>query len=102
MLLVLFLLFSTAWKLPRSCRDKHVERRVLGLHKSRKVVLKLTALFSLDAFAGGLMVQSMMAFWFNVRFGVEPACDWQHFLWRQYPGRNFRPAGRRAGQADRV
>ena len=25
----------------------------------------------MDAFAGGLIVQSMMAYWFHVRFGVE-------------------------------
>jgi MFS family permease len=47
-------------------------KRTLGLHQSRGVVLKLSALFALDAFAGGLIVQSMMAFWFHVRFGVEP------------------------------
>jgi MFS family permease len=47
-------------------------KRSFGLHKSRRVVLKLSALFALDAFAGGLIVQSMMAFWFHVRFGVEP------------------------------
>ncbi len=46
-------------------------RRVLGLHRSRKVVFKLSALFSLDAFAGGLLVQSMFAYWFFVRFGVD-------------------------------
>ena len=45
--------------------------RLLGLHKSRGVVLKLSALFAIDAFAGGLIVQSMMAFWFHIRFGVE-------------------------------
>ena len=45
--------------------------RVLGLHKSRKVVLKLSALFALDAFAGGLIIQSMIAYWFHVKFGVE-------------------------------
>ena len=45
--------------------------RLLGLHKSRGVVLKLSALFALDAFAGGLIVQSMMAFWFHIRFGVD-------------------------------
>jgi MFS family permease len=47
------------------------ERRILGLHKSRRVVLKLSALFALDAFAGGLIVQSMFALWFHLRFGVE-------------------------------
>ena len=46
-------------------------KRVLGLHKSRSVVLKLSALFALDAFAGGLIVQSMFALWLHMRFGVE-------------------------------
>ena len=45
----------------------------LGLHRSRGVVLKLAALFSLDAFGGGLVVQSIVAYWFHVRFGVPPA-----------------------------
>ena len=45
----------------------------LGLHRSRKVVFKLSALFSLDAFAGGFVVQSVVAYWFHARYGVEPA-----------------------------
>jgi predicted MFS family arabinose efflux permease len=45
---------------------------MLGLHKSRRVVFKLSALFSLDAFAGGFVVSSFVAYWFNVRFGAEP------------------------------
>jgi len=44
-----------------------------GLHKSRRVVFKLSALFSLDAFAGGFVLQSLVAYWFHVRFGVQPA-----------------------------
>ena len=48
-------------------------RTRLGLHKSQKVVLRLSALFALDAFAGGFVVQSIMAFWFHEKFGVEPA-----------------------------
>jgi MFS family permease len=50
-----------------------VPRLRLGLHRSRGVVLKLAALFSLDAFGGGLVVQSIVAYWFHVRFGVPPA-----------------------------
>jgi hypothetical protein len=46
-------------------------RRVFGLHRSRRVVLKLSALFALDAFAGGFVLQSIMAFWFHVRFGAD-------------------------------
>src|SRR6201987_4345629 len=45
----------------------------LGLHRSRRVVLKLSALFGLDAFAGGFVVQSLIAYWFHVRFGAQPA-----------------------------
>jgi len=45
----------------------------LGLHRSRGVVLKLSSLFMLDSFAGGLVIQSLIAYWFYIRFGVEPA-----------------------------
>ncbi|HED04431.1 MAG TPA: MFS transporter [Candidatus Fraserbacteria bacterium] len=44
-----------------------------GLHRSRRVVLRLSALFALDAFGGGLVIQSIVAYWFHIRFGVEPA-----------------------------
>jgi hypothetical protein len=47
--------------------------RWLGLHRSNRVVLKLSALFGLDAFAGGFVVQSLVAYWFQVRFRVDPA-----------------------------
>ncbi|HJW73102.1 MAG TPA: MFS transporter [Geothrix sp.] len=43
-----------------------------GLHASKGVVLKLSALFSLDAFAGGFVIQSIVAYWFHVKFGVAP------------------------------
>ena len=46
-------------------------KHILGLHKSRQVVFKLSSLFALDAFAGGLLVQSMLAYWFHVKFGVD-------------------------------
>ncbi len=48
-------------------------RSRLGLHRSQGVVLKLSALFALDAFGGGFVIQSIMAYWFYLRFGVEPA-----------------------------
>jgi MFS family permease len=35
------------------------------------VVAKLSSLFALDAFAGGLIIQSIMAYWFHVRFAVD-------------------------------
>jgi MFS family permease len=45
----------------------------LGLHQSMGIVLKLSGLFALDAFAGGFVLQSIMAYWFYVRFGADPA-----------------------------
>jgi predicted MFS family arabinose efflux permease len=45
----------------------------MGLHRSRGIVLRLSALFAMDAFAGGFIVQSLVAYWFHLRFGVEPA-----------------------------
>jgi MFS family permease len=45
----------------------------LGLPRSRGIVLRLSALFSVDAFAGGFVIQSLVAYWFHTRFGVEPA-----------------------------
>jgi MFS family permease len=43
-----------------------------GLHRSWGIVLKLSALFALDAFAGGFVLQSIMAYWFYVRFRADP------------------------------
>ena len=45
----------------------------LGLHRSRGIVARLSALFALDAFAGGFVLQSVMAYWFHVRFGANVA-----------------------------
>jgi predicted MFS family arabinose efflux permease len=68
LLLVLFLWLSPAIEITEPASTV---KRTLGLHRSRAVVLKLSALFALDAFAGGLIVQSMIAYWFHVKFGVD-------------------------------
>ena len=68
LLLILFMGVSPAIEVTRDAvKIKHP----LGLHRSRNVVLKLSALFALDAFAGGLIVQSMIAYWFHVKYGVD-------------------------------
>ncbi len=48
------------------------ERRFLGVHRSTGTVARLGALFGLDAFAGGLVVQSLVAYWFFLRWGFDP------------------------------
>ena len=69
-LTILFLNVSPAIEVNQSTAEKPAQH-ILGLHRSRKVVFKLSALFALDAFAGGLIVQSMIAYWFHVKFGIE-------------------------------
>jgi len=44
-----------------------------GVRYSHQIVLKLSGLFALDSFAGGFVVQSLAAYWFYLRFGVNPA-----------------------------
>ena len=39
--------------------------------KSKKIILKLSSLFALDSFAGGFVIQSIVAFWFFTKFGVD-------------------------------
>jgi MFS family permease len=52
-----------------------------GLDRSRDVVVKLSALFALDAFGGGFVVQSFAAYWFYLRFGVNPGTLGAIFFW---------------------
>jgi predicted MFS family arabinose efflux permease len=49
-----------------------LERR-FGLHRSQKTVFRLSALFALDAFAGGMVIQSFLSLWFHQRYGVDVA-----------------------------
>jgi MFS family permease len=46
--------------------------RLSGLHESQGVILRLSGLFALDSFGGGFVVQSFAAYWFYLRFGVDP------------------------------
>jgi MFS family permease len=53
--------------------DDGIARR-LGLgRRSRGIVGRLSLFFSIDAFGGGFVPQSLMAYWFHLRYGVEPA-----------------------------
>lgn len=56
-------------------------RTVLGLGRSRSVVLKLSALFALDSFAGAFVIQSFAAYWFYLKFGAEPKTLGAIFFW---------------------
>lgn len=51
------------------------------LAASRRVVVRLAALFSVDAFAGGLVINSLMALWLFQRFGFSLAAAGAFFFW---------------------
>src|SRR5229473_1940100 len=53
----------------------------LGIGRSRHVVVKLSSLFALDSFAGGFVIQSFAAYWFYLRFGVNPGTLGVIFFW---------------------
>lgn len=57
---------------PARTRENDKALGVLGLGRSRAAVLQLAALQAVDAFAGGFIMQSLVAYWFHLRFGVGP------------------------------
>ena len=66
-------------------RLPHVQMREAAAHTplgpSRKIVYKLAALFSLDSFAGGLAVQSLLALWLFERFDLSLSAASLFFFW---------------------
>lgn len=60
-------------------RDKPAPPVPLGV--SRPTVLRLAALFSIDAFAGGLVVNSLLALWLFQRFDLSLAAAGHFFFW---------------------
>jgi hypothetical protein len=56
-------------------------RKFLGVGHSRSIVFKLSSLFALDSFGGGFVVQSFAAYWFYLRFGVQPVRLGVIFFW---------------------
>ena len=61
--------------------DPQAQASIAPLGPSRGVVLRLAALFSVDAFAGGLVVNSLLALWLFERFGLSLAQAGVYFFW---------------------
>lgn len=66
--------------LPKSL-DAETSQTKAPLDRSKKTVYALAALFSLDAFGGGFVVQSMVVLWLYQRFGMSPAVAGTVFFW---------------------
>jgi predicted MFS family arabinose efflux permease len=73
---VAFLIYR---RLPPDAAEE--EHRATPLRQSRRIVLMLAALFSLDAFGGGFLVQSLLALWLFERFGLSLAAAGAIFFW---------------------
>ncbi len=58
---------------------QRTSRAALG--PSRRVVWRLAALFSVDSFAGGLVLNSLLALWLFERFGLSLASAGAFFFW---------------------
>jgi MFS family permease len=63
---------------PRPDRD---DARQAPLGPSKGIVYRLTALFAVDAFGGGLLVQSIVALWLFQVFGISAASVASLFFW---------------------
>lgn len=61
--------------------EPHVASVRTPLGPSRRIVTRLALLFSVDAFAGGLVVNSLLALWLMQRFGLSPGAAGQFFFW---------------------
>jgi MFS family permease len=57
------------------------ERTAAPLGPSRGIVWRLAALFSVDSFAGGLMLNSLLALWLFQRFGMSLTAAGAFFFW---------------------
>jgi MFS family permease len=66
-------------RLPRTQAQDRAVSTPLG--PSRWTVYKLAALFSLDSFAGGLIVQSLLALWLFERFDLSLSAASLFFFW---------------------
>lgn len=82
----MFVLYGAAglavWAVYRRLSDgDESHQRSAPLGRSRSVVLKLAALFCLDSFAGGLLVNSMLALWLFRRFDLSLAATGAFFFW---------------------
>ena len=73
LLAVMFLWLSSRIEVTAAENSTATARGPLGLGQSRGIVAKLSVLFAMDAFGGGFIVQSVLAYWFKVRFDVDLA-----------------------------
>ncbi|TIO40393.1 MAG: MFS transporter, partial [Mesorhizobium sp.] len=68
-------------RIPAGPKTSPQDLPAAALGPSRAIVYKLAALFSIDAFAGGFAVQSLIALWLFSRFGLSLSTAGVFFFW---------------------
>ena len=84
-------------RLPRA-EVKEMAPQATTLGPSRRTVYRLAALFSLDSFAGGFTVQSIMALWLFERFDLSLVAASTFFFWSNVLTAFSYPVAARLGQ----
>lgn len=74
------IIFALYLRLSPALEPEHHEQPV-PLGKSKRIVYTLAALFSIDAFAGGFAVQSLLALWLFQRFDLSVTAAGSIFFW---------------------
>jgi len=84
---LMFVLYAAVglavWLLYLGLPDPHAEqgKPAVPLGPSRGIVWRLAALFSVDSFAGGLVLNSLLALWLFQRYGMTLAAAGAFFFW---------------------
>ena len=86
---LMFLLYALAgcavWllyrRIPEPAAPQERPAPPAPLKASRGIVVRLATLFSIDAFAGGLVLNSLLALWLFERFGLSLAAAGMFFFW---------------------
>lgn len=76
-----FLVWLLYRRLPEPAAGPERPTPPAPLGASRPIVVRLAALFSVDAFAGGLVVNSLLALWLFQRFDLSLAAAGHFFFW---------------------
>lgn len=67
--LVLYMFLSAGVEAPSS-PSKFAENKLMSLG-TRRIVARLSGLFAVDSFGGGFVLQSIVSYWFFVRYGAS-------------------------------
>jgi MFS family permease len=69
-ILAMMIMTTYLW-LSNAIEPAPIEKQTARLAKSRSIVMRLSALFSLDSFGGGFTIQSLLALWMFRRFNMS-------------------------------